>query len=45
MPLAARRAGIQGVTEASFIIHEDGSGCAVLDEAALAAIFAAAPTR
>jgi protein TonB len=52
-PSPARRAGIQGVTEASFTIHEDGSisavtvrtgsGHAALDEAALAAIFAAAP--
>jgi protein TonB len=52
-PSTARRAGIQGVTEVSFIIHEDGgisavtvrtgSGHAVLDEAAVAAVLAAAP--
>ncbi|MDR1249721.1 MAG: TonB family protein, partial [Treponema sp.] len=52
-PSPARRAGIQGVTEVSFIIHEDGrvsavtvrtgSGHAVLDEAAVATIHAAAP--
>jgi protein TonB len=52
-PSPARRAGIQGVTEVSFIIHEDGrvgavtvragSGHAVLDEAAVATILAAAP--
>ena len=52
-PSPARRAGIQGVTEASFTIHEDGSisavtvrtgsGHAVLDEAAVATGSAAAP--
>ncbi|MDR0710115.1 MAG: TonB family protein [Spirochaetaceae bacterium] len=52
-PSRARRAGIQGVTEVSFIIHEDGSisavtvrtgsGHAVLDEAAVATVSAAAP--
>ncbi|MDR0452661.1 MAG: TonB family protein, partial [Treponema sp.] len=52
-PPPARRAGIQGVTEVSFTIHEDGrvsavtvragSGHEVLDEAAVAVIFAAAP--
>jgi protein TonB len=52
-PPPARRAGIQGVTEASFTIHEDGSisavtvrkssGHTVLDDAAIAAIFASAP--
>jgi protein TonB len=52
-PSPARRAGIQGVTEVQFTIHEDGSisavtvrkgsGHTVLDEAALAAVFAAAP--
>jgi protein TonB len=52
-PSPARRAGIQGVTEISFIIHEDGrvgavtvragSGHAVLDEAAVETILAAAP--
>jgi protein TonB len=52
-PSAARRAGIQGVTEVSFIIREDGSigavtvrtgsGHTVLDEAAVAAVSAAAP--
>jgi protein TonB len=52
-PPQARRAGVQGLTEVSFTIHEDGgvsdvtvrtsSGHGVLDEAALAAVFAAAP--
>jgi protein TonB len=52
-PPQARRAGIQGVTELVFTIHEDGSvsgvkvrassGHAILDEAAAAAVFAAAP--
>ena len=52
-PSTARRAGIQGVTEISFIIREDGSisavtvrtgsGHAVLDEAAVATVSAAAP--
>jgi protein TonB len=52
-PSAARRAGIQGVTEVSFIIHGDGSisavtvrtgsGYAILDEAALAVVSSAAP--
>jgi protein TonB len=52
-PPQARRAGIQGVTEVGFTIHEDGSisdvivrsgsGHAILDNAALAAVSAAAP--
>jgi len=52
-PSQARRAGIQGITELGFTIHEDGnisgvmvrtsSGHAILDEAAAAAVFAAAP--
>jgi protein TonB len=52
-PAPARRAGIQGVTEIAFTIHEDGrvstvtiqksSGHAVLDEAAVETILAAAP--
>jgi protein TonB len=52
-PSQARRAGIQGITELGFTIHEDGSvsgvtvrtssGHAVLDEEAVAAVFAAAP--
>jgi protein TonB len=52
-PSTARRAGIEGVTEVSFIIHEDGSisavtvrtgsGHAILDEAAVATVSAAAP--
>jgi len=52
-PPQARRAGIQGSTELVFTIHEDGSvsgvtvrassGHAILDEAAVAAVFAAAP--
>jgi len=52
-PPHARRAGIQGITELGFTIHEDGSisgvtvrvssGNAILDEAAVAAVFAAAP--
>ncbi|MDR1230016.1 MAG: TonB family protein [Spirochaetaceae bacterium] len=52
-PAPARRAGIQGVTEIAFTIHEDGrvstvaiqksSGHAVLDEAAIETVLAAAP--
>jgi protein TonB len=52
-PAPARKAGIQGVTELSFTIHEDGrvsavrvlksSGHVVLDEAAVDTIYAAAP--
>jgi len=52
-PSQARRAGIQGITELRFTIHEDGSvsgvtvrassGYAILDEEAVAAVFAAAP--
>jgi protein TonB len=52
-PAPARRAGIQGVTEIAFTIHEDGrvstvaiqksSGHAVLDEAAVETVLAAAP--
>jgi len=52
-PLKARKAGMQGITELGFTIHEDGSvsgvtvrassGHAILDEAAVAAVFAAAP--
>ena len=52
-PSQARRAGIQGVTEVGFTIHEDGSisnvilrsssGHAILDDAAIAVVFAAAP--
>jgi periplasmic protein TonB len=52
-PPQARRAGMQGITELGFTIHEDGSisgvtvrassGYAILDEAAAAAVFAAAP--
>jgi protein TonB len=52
-PAPARRAGIQGVTELAFTIHEDGrvsaitiqksSGHSVLDEAAVETVLAAAP--
>lgn len=52
-PAPARRAGIQGVTQIAFTIHEDGqvsavtiqqsSGHAVLDNAAIETVFAAAP--
>jgi len=52
-PPHARRAGMQGITELGFTIHEDGSvsgvtvrassGHAILDEAAVTAVFAAAP--
>jgi len=52
-PPMARKAGIQGVTEVGFMIHEDGSvsgvtvrassGHALLDAEAAAAVFAAAP--
>jgi protein TonB len=52
-PAPARRAGIQGVTQVSFTIHEDGrvsavtilksSGHSILDEAAMETIYAAAP--
>jgi protein TonB len=52
-PAPARRAGIQGITEVTFTIHEDGkvsdvtirksSGHAVLDDAAIQTIIAAAP--
>jgi protein TonB len=52
-PAPARRAGIQGVTEIAFTIHEDGrvstvtiqksSGHTVLDEAAIETVLAAAP--
>jgi protein TonB len=52
-PAPARRAGIQGVAEVTFTIHEDGkvsdvtirksSGHAVLDDAAIQTIIAAAP--
>ena len=52
-PPQARKAGIQGITELGFTIHEDGSvsgvtvrsssGCTILDEAAAAAVFAASP--
>ncbi|MDR2735185.1 MAG: TonB family protein [Spirochaetota bacterium] len=52
-PPQARRAGIQGTTEVGFVIHADGSvsgvrvrassGHAILDEEAVAAVFAAAP--
>jgi protein TonB len=52
-PPQARKAGIQGITELEFTIHEDGSvsgvtvrassGHAILDEEAVAAVFAAAP--
>jgi protein TonB len=54
-PSQARRAGIQGVTELGFTIHQDGkvsgvtvlvsSGQDSLDQAAIAAIHAAAPFR
>jgi protein TonB len=54
-PSQARRAGIQGLTEVVFTIHQDGSvsgvsvrvssGQAMLDQAALDAIYAAAPFR
>jgi protein TonB len=52
-PVPARKAGIQGVTQVSFTIHEDGrvsavtvlksSGHGILDKAALETIYAAAP--
>jgi protein TonB len=52
-PAPARRAGIQGVAEVVFIIHEDGkvsnvsirksSGHEILDDAAIQTIIAAAP--
>jgi protein TonB len=52
-PPPARKAGVQGVAEVSFTIHKGGevsdvkirtsSGHGILDEAALAAVFAAAP--
>jgi protein TonB len=52
-PSPARRAGIQGVAEIAFTIHENGrvsavtvqksSGSAVLDDAAVDAVLAAAP--
>jgi protein TonB len=52
-PSPARRAGIQGVAEITFTIHENGrvsavtvqksSGSAVLDDAAVEAVLAAAP--
>jgi len=52
-PPHARKAGMQGITELGFTIHEDGSisgvtvrvssGHAILDEAVVAAVFAAAP--
>jgi protein TonB len=52
-PPQARRAGIQGVAEVGFTVHEDGtisdvivrssSGHAILDNAALTAVSAAAP--
>ena len=52
-PAQARRAGIQGVSQVSFTIHEDGrvsavtilqtSGHSILDEAAVETIYAAAP--
>jgi protein TonB len=52
-PSQARKAGLQGVSEVSFTIHEDGrvsavslvksSGHSILDEAALETIYAAAP--
>jgi protein TonB len=52
-PAPARKAGIQGVAEVVFTIHGDGragavtvrtsSGHAILDEAAVAAVLAAAP--
>ncbi|MDR0628285.1 MAG: energy transducer TonB [Treponema sp.] len=52
-PAPARKAGIQGVTQVSFTIHEDGrvsavtilksSGHPILDEAAMETIYAAAP--
>jgi protein TonB len=54
-PPEARRAGIQGLAELSFIIHTDGqvsdvrirtsSGSETLDTAAVEAIYAAAPLR
>lgn len=54
-PAQARRAGIQGTAELIFTIHEDGrvsgvrvsasSGSALLDAAAVEAIYAAAPFR
>jgi protein TonB len=54
-PLEARRAGVQGVAELSFIIHPDGhvsdvgitvsSDSETLDAAAVEAIYAAAPFR
>ncbi|MDR2344248.1 MAG: TonB family protein [Spirochaetaceae bacterium] len=52
-PATARKAGIQGVVELSFTIHEDGrvgavtvlksSGHAMLDEAAVGTVYAASP--
>jgi protein TonB len=52
-PAAARKAGVQGVTEVTFTIHGDGrvsaasvkksSGYAILDEAAIEAVLNAAP--
>jgi protein TonB len=52
-PREAQRAGMQGTTEVGFTIHEDGSissvvvrigsGHAILDQGAVAAVFAAAP--
>ncbi|MDR2394876.1 MAG: TonB family protein [Treponema sp.] len=52
-PASARKAGIQGISEVSFTIHEDGrvsavtlvksSGHPILDEAAMETIYAAAP--
>jgi protein TonB len=52
-PASARKAGIQGVSEVTFTIHEDGkvsdvtirksSGHEVLDDAAIKTIVAAAP--
>jgi protein TonB len=54
-PPEARRAGVQGVAELSFVIHTDGqvsdvrittsSGSATLDASAVEAIYSAAPFR
>ncbi|MDR0641112.1 MAG: energy transducer TonB [Treponema sp.] len=54
-PPEARRAGIQGVAELSFVIHTDGhvsnvritvsSGSEMLDASAVEAIYSAAPFR
>ena len=54
-PAEARRTGVQGAAEISFTLHQDGtisgvtitssSGSAILDAAAVDAIYAAAPFR